>query len=97
MLPGFLSINEDLSLLIDALEIQLHHIGIRRLERLAIFAFTTRIPATASTRCTCCRIGRLVNVPIMRQIDGNGFTLTRKLPTIVEERLCLGYSSNTCT
>ena len=97
MLPCFLSINIDLSLLVDSLKMELYNFGFWGAKLLSIFALAARIPATTSSSGTCRRIGSLVDIPVMGQIDVNGFPIAGKLPTTIEQRLRLGICTIPCT
>ena len=66
MLSGFLSIDEDLGLLIDALEVEFYHLALGCGKHLTILALPTRIPTAIGTTGTCNWVGGIGNSPVVR-------------------------------
>ena len=76
MLSGFLSIDKDLSLLIDTLEMEFYDVGIGCGEGLAILALTSLIPAAALLGGTRFGVRSIINVPVVGQIHLHGLAIT---------------------
>ena len=66
MLTGFLSVNQNDSLLIHTLKEQLYHFALGSGKPLAILTFTARIPTSIGTAGTSCRIRGIGYCPIVR-------------------------------
>ena len=91
MLSCFLSVDEDLSLLIDTLEVELHQFPLGCGKLLAILTFAALEPASASASGSCRWVRCVINVPIVGEIYSDGFPVAGKLPVAIKERLCLCF------
>ena len=69
MLPSLLSVDEYLSLLIDALEVELDKVGFGGGELLSVFTLATWIPATSRSRRSCLWVRPRIDVPVVGQVN----------------------------
>ena len=85
MLSGLLSIHEHLSLLVDALEVQPHHLALGCNKFFAILALAAFKPAATRARSTLAGIWSRIDVPVVRQIHAHRLSVMCKRPTKVEQ------------
>ena len=69
MLPSLLSVDEYLSLLIDALKVELDKVGFGGGELFPVFTLATWIPAASRSRRSCLRVRPRIDVPVVGQVN----------------------------
>ena len=84
MLSSLLSVDEDFCLLIDSLKMELHNPSLGSAELFPILTLASFIPATTCTSGTLTRIGLGINIPIVREVYTDRFTIMSEGPTIVK-------------
>ena len=94
VLTDFLAVDEDLSPLIDAFEMELHKFAGRGLEGLAVLAGAALEPAASGAGGACGGVGGVVDIPVVGQTDTLGLSVTGKLPAVVEQPGGLGLEAD---